>query len=204
VHIRGRGSVHLTRLKDDPWARRISQLARLSQQRPQLIADIKVTQVVDTEMAVDAIKVEAILIRVDASRQDQEVETVERLAKPGKDLSDLRQVSHVALPPLNLRAGRLLLDCPDGVGALDLLAVHHDDLASCVGEGAADFEADSQRSAGDDGDAALEVFWVDGSRTDSCCFLEEGLHCVLCLMAGGAYSVNCDVDDGGYRRRCDL
>ncbi|KAI6766059.1 hypothetical protein HG530_007129 [Fusarium avenaceum] len=156
--------MHLTGLKDNSRGRCVLKLARLSQQRPQLVTDIEMPKEVYTEMT------------------DQKVKTIKGFTEPAKDLPDLREVSKITFFPVNISVLLLVLDGFDGAGALLFFAVHHDDFAASVGEGAADFIANSEGAAGDDGDAALEVFWLDDLRADACCFLEDGLHGVLLLV----------------------
>jgi hypothetical protein len=166
--------MHLARLKDDPRRRRARHLARLAQQRPQQVDGVEVAEEVDAEVAVDAVGVELELVGVDAGREREVVEPVERLGELGEDVADHGEAAEVALLPLDLGAGRLLLDLGDGRVALLFLAVDHDDAAAGVGEGSADLVADSQGAAGDDGYLPVEVGGMDLLGSDD--LVENGLH----------------------------
>ena len=176
VDIAGGSTVHLARLKDDTGCAGVRQLGRLAQQGPQLVDGVVVAQVVDAKVAVDAVGVEAVLVRVDACRQDQEVEAGQGRGQLREDGADLREIAQVAVLPLDLGVGGLALDLGDGVVALLLLAVDHDDTGAGVGEGARDLVSDAQGTTRHDGDVTVEVFGVDGLGADAGYFLQDRLH----------------------------
>jgi len=117
-------------------------------------------------MAIDSIGIHVKLVGVDTGRQDQEVETIERVADLREDRLDLAQVADIAASPLDVwlaLVGRF--DLGDGLRTLILLAVDHDHLASCMGESPTDFVADPAGPAYDDGTTASEILRLDFLRS---------------------------------------
>jgi hypothetical protein len=98
-------------------------------------------EVVDAKVAVDAVVVEAVLVDVDACAVDEEIKPVLLARQLLEDGSCLGEVAEVDVPPLDEGVGLLGLDLGDGLVALLLSAVEHDNLGAGLGERARDLEA---------------------------------------------------------------
>jgi hypothetical protein len=108
-------------------------------------------EVVDAKVAVDAVVVEAVLVDVDACAVDEEIEPVLLARQLLEDGGRLGEVAEVDVPPLDEGIGLLGLDLGDGLVALLLSAVEHDNLGAGLGERARDLEAAVPRRDGEEG-----------------------------------------------------
>lgn len=120
--------MHLARQGHHPGRRHTGHVARLPDQRPELVRGVVLPEVVDAKVAVDPVGVEVKRLGVDARAEDEKVETVEGVAQLGKYRLDLRQVAEVAFFPRDICVGGFGFDGGDGLFCVVFFAAYDDYL----------------------------------------------------------------------------
>merc|ERR1712187_329260 len=127
-------------------------------------------------MTINFVMCLAILVYVDTSGENEQIQAHFPLSQTCECILDLLEITHVAFHPFDLRCwAGFLLDFVDGILSLVFFAVHHNDSGTVEDKRACNLVPNAQRAACDQSDSTAEVVdFLFGPNY----WLQDGLHCV--------------------------